>query len=178
MNPRDLPLPLPQGCMQWILATAFLGAALGLTIVAPPAPRLVWNMSASAPTGLYWVRPRGRLARGVTVIAKLPAPYRRLAATRRYLPENVPLVKRVAALSGDRVCARGAAILVNGRHVALRLRTDDAGRSMPWWQGCRLLGKDQLFLLMAGVPGSFDGRYFGPSDKADVVGRARLIWAR
>lgn len=178
MSGRALPLAARQGCMHWILATTFLGAALGVTIVAPPAPRLVWNISASAPTGLYWVRPRARVFRGVTVIARVPAAYRRLAALRRYLPENVPLVKRVAALSGDRVCALDGAILVNGRQVASRRRTDAAGRPMPWWQGCRLLGKDQLFLLMPDVPGSFDGRYFGASNKADVIGRARLLWAR
>jgi type IV secretory pathway protease TraF len=28
------------------------------------------------------------------------------------------------------------------------------------------------------APGSFDGRYFGISTRADLVGRARLIWRR
>lgn len=175
--PSSIP-PLPRGCGHWALGVAFAAAMLGVTIVAPPAPRLVWNMSASAPTGLYWVRPRARLTRGVTVIARLPGAYRRLAAVRRYLPENVPLVKRVAGMAGDRVCAQGKDILLNGRRVAERRPVDAAGRTMPWWQGCRVLARRQVFLLMADVPGSFDGRYFGPSDKADVIGTARLIWAR
>lgn len=169
---------LPHGCVHWAVGIAFAAAALGLTIVAPPAPRLVWNASASAPVGLYWVRPRARLARGAMVIARTPEPYRRLAAVRRYLPANVPLVKRVAGLPGDRVCARGAIVSINGKIAARRLRKDAAGRPMPLWEGCRTLGKEQLFLLMAEVPGSFDGRYFGPADRADVIGRARPLWTR
>lgn len=169
---------LPQGCVYWAVGVTCATAALGLTIVAPPAPRLVWNASASAPVGLYWVRPRARLARGAMVIARTPEPWRRLAAVRRYLPANVPLVKRVVGLSGDRICAQGAIVLINGEVAARRLFRDAAGRPMPLWEGCRTLGKAQVFLLMADVPGSFDGRYFGPTDRADVIGSARPLWTR
>lgn len=169
---------LPRGCGHWILVTALLAAALGLTIAAPPAPRLVWNASSSAPVGLYWVRPRARFWRGAMVVARLPEPWRRFAAERRYLPANVPLVKRVAALAGDRVCAHDNVLSINGKAVATRLRTDGAGRAMPWWQGCETLGKGQVLLLTEGAPGSFDGRYFGPVGRDDVIGRARLLWRR
>ena len=178
MRPLPSTSPIRGAGARRMLGMALAAAALGLTVAAPPAPRLVWNMSASAPTGLYWVRPRARLARGMTVIARLPEPYRQLAATRRYLPGNVPLVKRVVALEGDRVCAQGGTILLNGMPVAARRRADRAGRAMPWWQGCMRLGADEVFLLMTDAPGSFDGRYFGRSRKAEVIGAARLLWAR
>ena len=177
--PRSAPAwaaALRPGCVPWAAGIALAAAALGLTIVAPPAPRLVWNASASAPVGLYWVRPRARLARGVMVIARIPEPLRRFAAVRRYLPANVPLVKRVAGLPGDRICAHGAIVSINGKAVARRLREDAAGRPMPLWEGCRTLRTGQIFLLMAGVRGSFDGRYFGPSARADVIGRACPLW--
>ena len=54
------------------------------------------------------------------VIASLPARYRMLAATRRYLPVHVPLVKHVAAAAGDEVCAIRSDIFVNGTRVAVR----------------------------------------------------------
>ena len=54
------------------------------------------------------------------VIAWAPAEARRLGAERHYLPSNVPLVKRVAAVAGDRVCAAGEAVFVNGRLATLR----------------------------------------------------------
>lgn len=112
------------------------------------------------------------------VIAWLPARYRMLAAQRRYLPANVPLVKRVAAAAGDKVCALGRGVFVNGRKVAERLAADGEGRPMPWWHGCvRLRGQERL-LLMTRSSASFDGRYFGVTEGSDVVGKARLLWPR
>lgn len=156
------------------LVACFL-ALLVLTIAMPPAPRLVWNASASAPRGLYWVSPGAVLARGDTVIAWAPRGARMLAARRRYIPINVPLVKRIAAVAGDRVCARGAVITIGGKVVALRRVHDAAGRPMPWWQGCVTLGPRQ-FLLLNAAPGSFDGRYFGLTARRDITGRARPLW--
>lgn len=156
------------------------GAALVLLAVPPiygPAPRLVWNASASAPIGLYWVWPGDAPARGEMAIAWAPSRWRALAAERHYLPANVPLVKRVVAARDDLVCASGPEVSVNGVRVATRLPRDPSGRALPWWQGCRrLLARE--YLLLTDAPGSFDGRYFGISAGHDLVGRARLIWRR
>jgi type IV secretory pathway protease TraF len=35
---------------------------------------------------------------------------------------------------------------------------------------------DELFLLMEGVPGSFDGRYFGPVNRSAIIGRLVPLW--
>ncbi|WP_230463142.1 S26 family signal peptidase [Sphingobium sp. Cam5-1] len=154
------------------------GSALLLVSAAfPPAPRLVWNASASAPRGLYIVSPAALPGVGDMVIARVPWRYRQLAAERRYLPLNVPLVKRVAASAGDEVCAWGMVILVNGRRIADRQRTDLRGRSMPLWEGCMRLRGRQLFLLMNNRR-SFDGRYFGSTEGEDVMGKAELLWRR
>jgi conjugative transfer signal peptidase TraF len=158
------------------LALAGLGlAALGFATLAEPAPRLVWNASASAPVGLYWVS-RSAPARGDLVLATLPPDARRLAAERGYLPVGVPLVKRLVAVSGDVVCAVGDAVFINGRHVAKRRERDPSGRALPRWTGCRVLAADEVFLLMAGVSGSFDGRYFGPVRRARIIGRLVPLW--
>lgn len=159
-------------------ALAAAGIALiGLTIATPPAPRLVWNASASAPVGLYAVAPDAALARGDMVIAWAPPAPRRLAAERHYLPSNVPLVKRVAALPGDRICATGPDIWVENTRVAERRARDAAGRPMPWWHGCGTL-KQGALLLLIDASASFDGRYFGPSRASDVVGKATPLWVR
>ena len=144
------------------------------TIAAPPLPRLVWNASASAPIGLYWVQPGADIEPGDMVIARLPHGIRQMAARRRYLPSNVPLVKRVVAVAGDEVCALGKEVFLNGRPIAGRRTVDGAGRPMPAWSGCVRLRGRQLFLLMD-APASFDGRYFGVTDGADVIGKARLL---
>ncbi|GGC04909.1 chromosome segregation protein ParM [Novosphingobium endophyticum] len=160
------------------VAIAAGSAALGLTIVCPPAPRLVWNASASAPVGLYAVRPKARIEPGGVVLARLPMSWRRLAARRRYIPAKVPLIKRVAAGPGDEVCALGNSIFINGAPAAQRLRIDAQGRPMPRWQGCRTLRAGQWFLLMRERPGSFDGRYFGVTSGSDIIGPVRLLWRR
>jgi conjugative transfer signal peptidase TraF len=151
--------------------------ALATSIAGDPPTLLVWNASASAPIGLYRVRVDRAVRRGDMVVAWTPEPARSLAARRRYLPANVPLVKRVAAVDGDRVCAFDTAISINGRSVALRQRTDGAGRLMPSWQGCRRLRAGEYLLLMDS-PLSFDGRYFGVTRGSELLGRAHLLWRR
>ena len=156
---------------------AFTVTALVASLLWQPRPLLVWNASSSAPRGLYGVAPADRLRVGEMVIAWTPEPARSLAAERRYLPANVPLVKRVGAAAGDRVCAAGEGVWINGRHVAVRRKADGKARPMPWWTGCRDLGPGEYFLLMES-PDSFDGRYFGVTPAEGLVGRAVLLWAR
>ncbi|SEI55137.1 conjugative transfer signal peptidase TraF [Sphingobium sp. AP50] len=153
-----------------------LGMVLGSAML-PPTPRLVWNASASAPVGLYWINPHATVAPGDMVVARLPEPVRTLAAARRYLPGNVPLVKRVVAEAGDEICALGDQVFVNGRPAARRRVADGAGRAMPTWHGCRTLRGQQLLLLMDS-PDSFDGRYFGVTEGNELIGKAQLLWRR
>ena len=127
--------------------------------------------------GLYTVGGAAPLARGDLVAARLEPRWRAFGSTRRYIPANVPLIKRVAATSGDRVCAVGTDIAVNGLRAARRLDIDGAGRSMPHWSGCIVLGRGEYLLLMPG-PASFDGRYFGPTAESAIVGKVHLLWAR
>ena len=154
-----------------------MAALLAASMLWKPPVLLVWNASASAPTGLYGLRPKAPVRRGDMVIAWTPGPARELAARRHYLPANVPLVKRVAAAPGDEVCAAAGSLLINRRRVATRQRVDGAGRPMPWWNGCRHLAAGEYFLLMES-PGSFDGRYFGVTRQEELVGQAVLLWKR
>lgn len=153
-----------------------LASLVGVTIIAPPAPRLVWNVTASAPTGLYAVTPDAAPSAGDMVIARVPEAMRRMAAVRHYIPANVPLVKRVMGAPGDTVCASGPGVFVNGRHVADRLAVDGRGRVMSWWSGCLPLRDGDYFLLMPGASASFDGRYFGITRRSDILGKAHLLW--
>ena len=161
-----------------VLIAAAASIGLVATIAFTPRPRLVWNASASAPIGLYRLTNAASLRRGDMVIAWVPETVRQFAARRRYLPANVPLVKRVAASAGDTVCAIGPVISINGMAVAERRRFDGRGRILPWWQGCTRLSEGELFLLMRDAADSFDGRYFGPTGRDVVVGKAHLLWPR
>lgn len=151
-------------------------APLAASMLWKPPILLVWNASASASIGLYRLLADSSAGPGDLVIAWTPEPARSLAARRHYLPANVPLVKRAAAVAGDQVCAVGRAVFINGGPVAVRQRWDSAKRPMPWWNGCYRLAAGEYFLLM-GSPLSFDGRYFGVTRSSDVIGRAKLLWA-
>ena len=156
---------------------AVAASAVMASAVWPPRLAFVWNASASSPIGLYLVTSEDLIRAGDMVVAWAPARVRAMAAERHYLPSNVPLVKRVAAIAGDRVCAVGEQLFINDELVALRRRHDPSGRPLPRWSGCEGLGPGELFLI-APRPGSFDGRYFGVTEAHDVVGAARLLWPR
>lgn len=149
--------------------------ALAAPLAFAPAPRLVWNASASAPVGLWRIAPGAPVGVGDHVLVEPPPEARRLAAQRHYLPANVPMIKAVAAVSGDKVCAHGPWIEVNDRPVALRRAADRRGRKLPWWRGCQRLSGGAVLLLNPATE-SFDSRYFGPVGKGAVIGRATPLW--
>jgi len=151
------------------LVVAISGVALiGFSAIAH-TPLLVWNASASAPIGLYRVM-SGAPKRGDLVLVRPTNPIAKLAAERRYLPMGVPLIKRIAAMGGDDICAFDGAIIINGKIVARQIEADNEGRPVPRWNECRALDADEIFLLLKPAD-SFDSRYFGPVPRAQIIGR-------
>jgi conjugative transfer signal peptidase TraF len=151
---------------------------VALTAVVHPAPKLLWNASASVPIGLYAVRRALPLHVGELVIVTPPEPLAQFFAARHYLPLGVPLVKHVLALPGQTVCRNERAITVDGVTVGEALDRDRFGRALPDWQGCRSLSPGGVFVINTAPPDSLDGRYFGPLPLTTIVGRADPIWAR
>lgn len=156
-------------------------AASALALIAMPAfmdlpTRLVWNVSASVPTGLYAVRNDDRLRPGVLAAVMPPEPLASWLVHGGYLGRGAPLLKRVEALPGQRVCRMGNRITVDGQLRAVARETDRVGRPLPGWSGCSVIADGQLFLLNADHPGSLDGRYFGPLPRTSVLGRAVPIF--
>jgi len=138
--------------------------------------RLVYNASASVPLGFYTVHDAGELATGDLVIAHAPLRAERMLVERHYLGIGVPLVKQVGAVPGSTVCRDADRITIDGTPAAVARGADRLGRKLPRWNGCRRLGSGEVFLLNSGVPGSFDGRYFGPSPARDIIGKATPLW--
>lgn len=157
------------------IVCALVGGCCLLTAAWQAPLLLVWNVSESVPRGLYWVTRGAPVERGDMVIARLPEGAALFAARRRYLPLGVPLVKRVAGTAGDRICAQGPTIRLNGWRVAVRRSADAHARPLPWRNGCGVLGANDYFLL-GNQPSSFDGRYFGIIKHKQIIGRATLLW--
>lgn len=162
-------------------ATAAAAALFSALFVAAawlkPRPRLIWNASASAPTGLYRVDVGAPPGLGDLVAIAPPPALEAFLARRGYLPRGVPLLKRVAALPGARVCRSGVFITIDGAGAARALARDRAGRALPAWGGCRIVGHGELFLINT-APDSLDGRYFGPIAAAGLLGTAQPLLTR
>ena len=151
---------------------------IGLAAIVKPPPLFVWNASASAPIGLYRVAPIAELSIGDLIVLRPPDVIERLLVSRGYIHGSVPLIKRVAALAGQRVCRHALRVSIDGAPAGYARVQDHAGRPLPVWQGCRLLRRGEIFFMTTGQPDSFDGRYFGPLPRVRVIGRAIPIWTR
>ncbi len=110
------------------------------------------------------------------VAVDAPEPLATFLSDGGYLPRGVPLLKRVAALPGQRVCRTGLVITVDGVPMGDALDRDRRGRPLPIWQGCRLVANGELFLMNWQVRDSLDGRYFGPLPATAVIGRATPLY--
>jgi conjugative transfer signal peptidase TraF len=159
-----------------VMVTYFATMAIGVSAFVHPAPKLIWNASASVPIGLYRVRPAGDLQVAELVVVRPPAPLANFLAERGYLPKSVPLLKHILALPGQTVCRTGRAITVDAAAMGEALEHDRRGRHLPVWQGCRLIASGQVFLMNRQSEDSLDGRYFGPLPATTIVGEAAPLW--
>lgn len=160
---------------RFILAGAVVVATLA-TLTVRPTRYAVWNISASVPTGFYAIRGKASLHVGERVAIEPPPALRVLLAERGYLPSGVPLLKRIAAVRGQRVCRFAYGITIDGHYVGAAHARDRIGRPLPVWAGCHVLRTGELFVMNPAAPDSFDGRYFGVLRMADVIGRATPVW--
>jgi conjugative transfer signal peptidase TraF len=161
----------------WVMTTHAAALGIGLAALLHPAPRLIWNASASVPIGLYAVRPAGWLHVNELLVVMPPEPLAAFLDTRRYLPKGVPLLKHVLALPGQSVCRSGRTITVDGVAMGEALDRDHLGRPLPVWQGCRVIAAGDVFLMNRRAD-SLDGRYFGPLPATTIVGQADPIWTK
>lgn len=158
-------------------------AALAWATFVQPLPRLIYNPSSSVAVGWYRIEPLqhrpGALHRllsvGSIVLTQLPANVAALAAQRGYLPDHIPLLKRVGAVAPQHVCIIAGQVRIDGVPVAVALPADSLGRPLPSWPHCRPLIEGEVFLLSATNPASFDSRYFGPVSASAVIGIARPV---
>jgi conjugative transfer signal peptidase TraF len=157
----------------WII---FAALVVGALMLLRPAPQLIWNASASVPIGLYAVHPIGILQRGELVLVRPPQNIASFLQERGYLAMGLPILKHVLALPGQSVCRTGRTITIDEMAVGDALDRDRRGRNLPVWQGCRIVGDREVFLMNWQSKSSFDGRYFGLLPASTIVGRVTPLW--
>ena len=120
----------------YVMVTYFSIMGVAIASFIPTPTRLVWNVSASAPIGLYAIELARRLEVTDLLAIKPPAALARFLVERGYVGAGVPLMKRVAALPGQEVCRRDRTITVDGVAYGDALERDRVGRPLPVWRGC------------------------------------------
>lgn len=164
------------GRLKTLAATFGVAGALVATIVVEPLPVCIWNASASVPIGLYRLRPANQFQVTELVAVQPPEPLATFLDLNGYLPIGVPMLKRVLALPGQTVCRIGLTISVDDIAMGEARNRDGRGRPLPKWQGCRVVGDGELFLMNWQSLDSLDGRYFGFLPASAVIGRALPVW--
>jgi conjugative transfer signal peptidase TraF len=156
----------------YVMTTSLAMLGIGGVAFVHPAPRLIWNATASAPTGFYALHAVVRLHVMELVAISLPEPVASFLADDGFLPKGVLLLKHVMALPPQRVCRIDDALTIDGIVVGDAHAHDHLGRALPSWSGCLTLQPGEVFLMNPTVPDSLDGRYFGPFPARSIVGCA------
>lgn len=162
----------------WKTLTAMLAGAAALLAptVIEITPAYIWNASDSVPIGLYRLRSADKLFVTELLAVQPPEPLATFLDLNGYLPAGVPMLKRVLALPGQTVCRSGLTVSVDAIEMGEARDRDGRGRPLPQWQGCRVVGDGELFVMNWQSATSLDGRYFGLLPAAAVIGRALPVW--
>lgn len=92
-------------------------------------------------------------------------------------PASARFVKLIAAGPGDVVDVRRGVLWVNGRPLR-QLETEvltALGRRAEDFERHEQLTRDQ-FLMLGTERGAYDGRYWGPIRRSDILARATPLW--
>ena len=156
--------------------TTSVATVLLLWTIGRAPPRYIWNASNSVPIGLYRLQPMTNLVVTELVAIQPPDLLAAFLDLNGYLPIGVPMLKRVLALPGQKVCRNRLTIAVDGVEVGQAQERDGRGRPLPAWNGCRVIADGDIFVMNWQSTNSLDSRYFGPLPASAVIGRAVPVW--
>ena len=160
------------------LYAAACGVALAaLASLASGPPPFLLNDSPSEPLGLY-ARSSASPRPGAIIAFRAPPAAFPYADRRMPYLRSRPLLKAIVATANDVVCTRAGVLRVNGVRFGVVASADGEGRPLPQWRGCRRLAADEVFVFSGRIRNSFDSRYYGPVNRAAVLGVYRLVAPR
>lgn len=125
------------------------------------------NIAPGEPKGLYLLIPlKGDgLHLGEKVLLSTPDEVRGLLS-------NMPLLKTVGGLPGDRYLISDTSLYVNGRYFGTVYQEDSNGKALPQKRGIYVVQDDAFLPVATKAEPSIDGRCFGEVPIASVWGKA------
>ncbi|SEN34853.1 conjugative transfer signal peptidase TraF [Nitrosomonas marina] len=142
------------------------------------------NTTPSLPVGLYRIVDEPVLKGAYVAFCPPQRDVFDWAVVRGYFnPGDCPggygqLLKRVHAVAGDTILIDETGITVNGQWLpnSVPLSTDVYGAALPQYRLNAVLGESEYLLLSDLNPHSFDARYFGVIDHAQIVHVVRPVF--
>jgi conjugative transfer signal peptidase TraF len=160
------------GCLTLIAITASL---VGIRI----------NTTGSYPRGIYWMT-NAPIAKGALVIfcptdtATFHQAKERGYINAGFCPGGTGyIIKKILAAANDRVEMSAAGVAVNGVLLpnSKPMNTDLEGRALsPVRSDIKSLDERSVLLMSDYSSKSFDARYFGLVDKAQIISMVRPVW--
>lgn len=141
------------------------------SLLVPLVPQLYWNSTDSGPKGVYLQRDAGSIRRGEKVVFDVPK-----EILKESFPKDLkrvrPLIKTVAALSGDKYCIKDSGLYIEGRWTGPVFTTSSTNQPLPVRRGCFVVQQNHFLPISTYHPRSFDGRYFGEVSFTQIRGEA------
>ena len=133
---------------------------------------ITYSKSKSMPQGWYLIVSAKNLQRNDIVVFLPPKNTRDFLSQKHWGPKSNLLLKHVMGMPGDLVCNRNHYLWINQQKIAPLLVFYAPHKKLPQNDFCRKLANDEYLLLSTKITRSFDGRYFGPIKRENIMGKA------
>ena len=142
------------------------------------------NTTPSIPLGVYQLSNEPLVKGAYVLFCPPPAPVFEMAKGRGYVGAGFcpggygHLMKRLVAAKNDSVTINAEGVAVNGQRLPLSkpIKLDGGGRPLPHYAKSWVLDSTEVLAMSDNNSGSFDGRYFGPIQCAQIEGVIRPVF--
>ena len=132
----------------------------------------VHQLTPSMPEGWYFTYPVSSYYRGDNVVFSPDKQTENYILARKWLPKDIPLLKKIVGIPGDFLCIKQQNVYINGELLGKVYEMDDKGNALPVFSFCGKIAKDEYFMQGVANAHSFDSRYYGLVNKAQIMSKA------
>jgi conjugative transfer signal peptidase TraF len=149
--------------------------AMVINLIKNLGYHLVYCPSKSVAPGIYLITPIKEISRFDLVEATPPNKILSFIKDKHWLGEKSTILKYVFAIPGDYLCLRDEQIVINHHKVGHIHKFYAPNKRLPQTKFCGKIPDNQYLLLSTMSERSFDGRYFGPVSRQNILGKAILL---